>query len=130
MPPVDLSFLVHPTSGIPIYRQLLDQIRSQILGGRRGEGEYLPSVRSVADSLQINPMTVSKAYSLLEREGLVELVKGQGMRVAAMRSSSRAKSDALLPLLEQVAATARHLSLSPEQVIKQLKPLLEDHTDD
>ena len=122
--------IVHPTSGIPIYRQLLDQLRAQILGGHRSDGDFLPSVRQVADSLQINPMTVSKAYSLLEREGVVELVRGQGMRVsAASPASARAKSAALLPLLRQVATTARQLSLTPTEVIKQLKPLLEDDHD-
>src|SRR3954447_5029308 len=76
-----LFLAVAPTSGVPIYRQLADQVRARVLGGRLAVGAFLPSVRQVAEHLQVNPMTVSKAYSLLEREGVVELVRGQGMRV-------------------------------------------------
>src|SRR5829696_5019926 len=75
---------VSPTSGVPIYRQLLDQIRSQIASGRLPADSFLPSVRQLAQQLQVNPMTVSKAYSLLERDGLVELLRGQGMRVKSL----------------------------------------------
>src|SRR5215217_3874647 len=119
MPP-DPPLIVHPTSGIPIYRQLLDQLRAQILGGHRPADSFLPSVRQVAQNLQINPMTVSKAYSLLEREGAVELIRGQGMRVSSSPGTARDKSAALLPLLQQVATAARQLSLPPDHVIKQL----------
>jgi GntR family transcriptional regulator len=123
-----LSLTVSPTSGVPIDRQLIDQIRALIAGGRLSPGEFLPSVRQVAEELEVNPMTVSKAYSLLEKDGVVELVRGQGMRVLPMRAGGNgtAQRDVLLPLLEQVAATARHLSLTPRQVIQQLQPLLEE----
>ena len=125
-----LTMTVSPASGVPIYRQLIDQVRAQIAGGRLAAGEFLPSVRQVADDLQVNPMTVSNAYSLLEKDGVVELVRGQGMRVlpspAGGNGKARAQRDVLLPLLEQVAATARHLSLSPRQVIQLLQPLLEE----
>jgi GntR family transcriptional regulator len=123
-----LALVVSPTSGVPIYRQLMDQIRAQVAGGRLTAGEFLPSVRQVAEELEVNPMTVSKAYSLLERDQVVELVRGQGMRVLGSKSNGNGKAqrDVLLPLLEQVAATARHLSLTPRQVIQQLQPLLEE----
>ena len=106
----------------------MDQIRAQIAGGRLTAGEFLPSVRQVAQELEVNPMTVSKAYSLLEKDQVVELVRGQGMRVLPTRAAGNGKAqrDVLLPLLEQVAATARHLSLTPRQVIQQLQPLLEE----
>lgn len=122
----DVSLHVSPVSGVPIYRQLVEQIRTQVAGGRLGAGEFLPSVRQVAEELQINAMTVSKAYSLLERDGVVELVRGQGMRVKEMATNGKVRREAMLPLLKQVAATAQQLSLRPEQVIAQLKPLLED----
>jgi GntR family transcriptional regulator len=126
--PTALAIVVSPVSGVPIYRQLMDQVRALIAGGRLAPGEFLPSVRQVAEKLEVNPMTVSKAYSLLEKEGFVELVRGQGMRVLPMRAAGNGKAqrDVLLPLLEQVAATARHLSLTPRQVIQQLQPLLEE----
>jgi GntR family transcriptional regulator len=125
-----VSIHVLPNSGVPIYRQLIDQIRAQIAGGRLAAGEFLPSVRQVAEELQVNPMTVSKAYSLLERDGVVELVRGQGMRVRETATNGKVRREAILPLLQQVAATARQLALRPEQVLAQLKPLLEDPDDD
>lgn len=123
---------VSPTSGVPIYRQLLDQIRAQVASGRLPPDEFLPSVRQLAQQLQVNPMTVSKAYSLLERDGLVELVRGQGMRVKAPTPSAngKARRQVLLPLLEQVAATARQLSVEPDEVIALLKPLLKETNDE
>src|SRR5262245_1251530 len=124
-----LALYVSPASGIPIYRQLVDQIRAQIAGGRLGSGEFLPSVRTVAEELAVNPMTVSKAYSLREREGAVELVRGQGMRIndPGPAGNGKARRQALLPLLEQVALTAKQLNLTPHQVLAQLKPLLEEN---
>jgi GntR family transcriptional regulator len=122
---------VAPTSGVPIYRQLVDQIRAQVAGGRLETGRFLPSVRQVADHLEINPMTVSKAYSLLEKDGIVEHVRGQGMRVnhPGPAANGKARRQAILPLLKQVAEAAKHLALTPEQVITQLKPLLENSDD-
>jgi GntR family transcriptional regulator len=119
---------VSPASGVPIYRQLQDQIRSQIAGGRLAPGEFLPSVRQLAQRLAVNPMTISKAYSLLERDGLVELVRGQGMRInpPSPSANGKAQRQVLLPLLEQVAATARQLSLPPADVLALLKPLLKE----
>ncbi len=76
-------------------------------------------------------MTVSKAYSLLEKDGIVEFVRGQGMRVNPPGSAAngKARKQAILPLLQQVADAARHLALTPDQVMSQLKPLLEDPDD-
>jgi GntR family transcriptional regulator len=124
-----LFLQVSPTSGVPIYRQLQDQIRSQIAGGRLAAGEFLPSVRQLAQRLQVNPMTVSKAYSLLERDHLVELVRGQGMRVnpPTPAANGKARRQVLLPLLEQVAATARQLSVPPDEVFALLRPLLKEN---
>ena len=125
-----ISLNVAPTSGMPIYRQLMDQIRAQVAGGRLTSGEFLPSVRQVAEELAINPMTVSKAYSLLERDGVIENVRGQGMRVTQQPTNGKARREAIKPLLQQVAVTAKQLDLAPPQVIAQLKPLLEQEADD
>jgi GntR family transcriptional regulator len=125
-----VSLHVSPSLGVPIYRQLIDQVRAQIAGGRLAAGEFLPSVRAVAEELQVNPMTVSKAYSILERDGVVELVRGQGMRVVESATNGKVRREAILPLLKQVATTAKQLNLKPEQVIAQLKPLLEDSSDE
>ena len=126
-------FQIHPTSGVPIYRQFMDQVQSHIHAGRLPSGEMLPSVRQIAEELQVNPMTVSKAYSLLERDGLVERLRGQGMRVkAASRAMLPVKErrQMIHPLLEQVAAKAFQLGLTREQVLAALTPLLKERGDD
>lgn len=128
MDPV-LLFQINPSSGVPIYRQLMDQVRTLIGTGRLTEGAMVPSVRQIAEGLQINPMTVSKAWSLLERDGVLERVRGQGMRVLAAakpRATVKERQQALQPLLEQVVIQAAQLSLSREQVLAAMAAALKE----
>ncbi len=128
MDPV-LLFQINPSSGLPIYRQLMDQVRTLIGAGRLTEGDMVPSVRQIAEGLQINPMTVSKAWSLLERDGVLERVRGQGMRVLAaakVRGTVKERQQTLQPLLEQVVAQAAQLSLSREQVLAAMAAALKE----
>jgi GntR family transcriptional regulator len=127
-----LSLSVAPTSGVAIYRQIVEQVKAQVAGGRLEPGELLPSVRQVAEQLQINPMTVSKAYSILEREDVVELVRGQGMRVRppGAAANGKAREQAILPLLRDVARRSKQLSLSPRQVLDKLETLLKEERDE
>src|SRR4051812_4778296 len=122
MPPAFL-FSVQPASGVPIYRQLIEQVLLLSASGRLEPGDFLPSVRQVADEVAVNPMTVSKAYSLLERDGVVELVRGQGMRLLAAqpRATMRARLEELAPLLDQIAARARQLAIAPEIAVEELR---------
>jgi GntR family transcriptional regulator len=75
------QFEVHPSSGVPIYLQIIEQINAMIAGGNLGEGDMLPSVRQMATELGVNPMTISKAYSKLEAEEVVGRVRGKGAKV-------------------------------------------------
>ena len=104
-----------------------------IAAGRIPADEMLPSVRQIAEDLQINPMTVSKAYSLLQRDGVLERVRGQGMRVASTSNALptvRKRQQTLKPLLKQVATEAYQLNLTQDQVLAALKPLLKDLQND
>ena len=73
-------------SGDPIYRQIADQLKEEILTGKMKQGEYLPSIRSLAKDLKISVITTVKAYELLEAEGLVCAVQGKGFLVNAQDS--------------------------------------------
>lgn len=113
----------------PIYRQLVDQVRRLVAGGQLAPGDTLPSVREVAQQLTVNPMTVSKAYGLLEIEGLLERRRGVGMTVAARGLTAPDPADraALLrPTLERAAREARELELDPETVLSLFNTILKE----
>lgn len=116
---------------MPIYRQLMEQVIALSSSGRLPPGTLLPSIRQLAEDLAVNPNTVSKAWSLLERDGVVELVRGQGMRLVAptTRSTPAKRLAELQPLLEQVAAHAHRLALPPATVLAALEKLLPVETD-
>ena len=73
-------------SGIPIYQQIADQLRSDILAGKLKEGDYLPSIRGLAKDLKISVITTMKAYEQLEAEGLVTAAQGKGFYINAQDS--------------------------------------------
>ena len=104
-------------SGQPIYRQIIAQIRSQIISGRLPVGQQLMSVRDLARQLKVNPMTISKAYAFLETESLVQRRRGVGLFVAEVRQSQKeqTKMKILEELLRKAAVTAAQLDISPEE---------------
>lgn len=127
---MDASLLtIQPASAEPIYRQIVEQLRRLIAGGQIAPGDLLPSVRDVAGFHAVNPMTVSRAYSLAESEGMLERLRGKGMAVAAgtRATQSQAQRLALLePQLTSLARQARELELPAEPVLRRLGKLLEE----
>lgn len=73
-------------SGVPIYQQIAEQLKADILAGKLKEGAYLPSIRSLAKELKISVITTMKAYEQLEAEGLVTAAQGKGFYVNAQDS--------------------------------------------
>lgn len=73
-------------SGVPIYQQIAEQLKTDILAGKLKEGEYLPSIRGLARDLKISVITTMKAYEQLEAEGLVTAAQGKGFYVNAQDS--------------------------------------------
>ena len=117
-------FILNPQAGVPIYRQLLDQVRRMVASGQLQPGSPLPSVRDLAIKHAINPMTISKAYSMLEAEGLLERNRGKAMTVA---SQARAQSPVskrlqqLAPHLDHLVLAAQQLQLTEAEVVKALR---------
>ena len=72
----------NPSSGVPMYLQLLEQVKHAIATGALKPGEHLPSIRPLAEELVVNPNTVAKAYRELEHEGVIELRQGAGAFVS------------------------------------------------
>lgn len=112
----------------PIYQQIAAQLRRLVMSGRLAAGEELPSVREVAGHHAINPMTVSRAYSQLEAEGVLERRRGKGMVVAESRRrplSDERRMQELDAALAELARQARELGLPAEPVLERLRRLLE-----
>lgn len=120
-------FMIQAGSVEPIYRQLIEQTRRLIASGQLSPGDPLPSVRDMAAALAINPMTISKAYSLLEAEGSVTRRRGIGMTIAPPPSGARtfaARLEILRPTLEQAAHESSQLELPAETVVTAFKRIL------
>ena len=114
-----------PSSATPIYRQIVDQVARAVASGTLAAGDDLPSVRAVAQHYVVNPMTVSKAYSLLELQGLVERRRGVGMIIrAAMVAALPERLAQLRPTLEHAASVSRQLSIAPEAAIEAFQQIL------
>ncbi len=113
-------FSIDTGSSEPIYRQLVEQARRLIAGGQLAPGDAMPSVRDIAQALALNPMTVSKAYGILEMEGVLSRRRGIGMTVAEAPKSAHSvanRADLLRPTLERAALEARQLELDDDTVI-------------
>jgi len=107
-------FTLEPASGVPIYRQLMDQVRRLVASGHLAPGAELPSVREVATEYTVNPTTISKAYGLLELEGLVQRNRGKPMTIAPLRRNQQAMTHRLRQIEAQVDSlvlAARQLDL-------------------
>ena len=113
-------------SGIPIYQQIAEQLRADILAGKLKEGEYLPSIRGLARDLRISVITTLKAYEQLEGEGLVTAAQGKGFYVNAQDSEMlkeqhlRKVEEALLEAI-RAAEIAR---MTEEELLGTLQALL------
>ena len=128
MPDLDL-FTVATGSSEPIYRQLVEGVRRRVMAGQLKAGDEVPSVRELAQALAVNPMTVSKAYGLLEAAGVLERRRGLSMVVSqahghAHRAADRA--ELLRPTLQRAAQEARQLQLPASQVLALFKSILEE----
>lgn len=128
MPSESAPFEINPNSGVPIYRQIVDQVLALVAGGALRPGDLLPSVRQVARDAAVNPMTVSKAYSKLEADGVVRRVRGQGMEVLPP-STNGTLDDRLAQFrttIEPALHRARQLGLTTDQIRESISSLLQD----
>ena len=100
-----LLIVVDSHSGVPVYRQLIEQVRFQVAAGLLRPGSELPSTRALSQELGVNPMTVSKAYGLLEEEGLVTRRPGLALVVRdGARADGAGRRAELLTLLHPIAS--------------------------
>jgi GntR family transcriptional regulator len=114
-----MEFQCDPTSRVPIYRQLMDQIRQAVARGRLRAGSRLPSVRVLSRELVVNPNTVARAYTELEREGVLNTRQGLGVFVAEPQAelSASARRERLSAALDRFLTEAVHLGFSSDDVM-------------
>ena len=110
-------------SGVPIYRQVIRQIRRQIMTGELTQDDRLQTVRDLAAKLKVNPMTISKAYSFLEAEGLVIRRRGVGLFVADVKKDrmSKIKTQLLDETVRKTAVAAIQLGVSEQDAVQLLR---------
>ncbi len=123
-----MKIIISNTSGVPIYEQIKEQIKSSILSGEVEENQLLPSLRQLARELKISVLTTTRAYTELEQEGYVTNVQGKGCYVLG-RGSELIREQLLRDIEENLSAaikSARRAEVSEEDLIKMLKILMED----
>lgn len=126
---INLLFQVQPGSGVPIYRQIIDQVNRMVISGYLKPGDELPSVRQVASDLEVNQMTISKAYSLLEAAGVLERNRGRPMAVATGQGETQSTAkrlELIRPALMEAVTQTNQLALPKEVVLKEFTKLLEE----
>ena len=114
---------------VPIYEQLIDQIKNEIISGSLKENEVLPSVRTLSSELRISALTVKKAYDRLEEEGFVVTVHGKGTYVAAtdQKLAMEARRKAIEDDFAMIIDKARAIGFEKDEIMEIVKIILEDH---
>src|ERR1041385_448252 len=115
---MNLHLHIDPHSGLPVYRQMIDQIKYYIASGTLKAGDQLPSVRELAQRLAVNPTTVVKAYSELQHEEVIEIRHGKGAFVAQAnaRASEFQKDRVVRRLARQLAVESQQIGADYEFV--------------
>jgi GntR family transcriptional regulator len=122
-----MLFHVNPSSGVPIYAQIEAQVKNAIAAGALKPDHVLPSVRTLAAEVGINPTTVARAYQNLERDGVIRTVPGGGTYVAdnVPRFLKSEKLRRLQPYARQIAVEGIQLGLTEDDIMRILQAELE-----
>lgn len=122
-----LYFQLNVHSGVPVYRQLMDQIGHYVAGGALTPGDQLPSIRELAKALAVNPTTIVKAYGELAHEGLIEILHGRGAFVATSAPvwPPERRRERLQTLASQLAVESRQMGASDTEAFAALRQSFE-----
>ena len=115
-----LHFQFDPHSGVPVYRQLMDQIKYYVASGTLSSGDQLPSIRELAQSLAVNPTTIVKTFNELVHEGVVELRHGKGAFIAQRSEdiSIEEGEKSMRRLARQLAVEASQMKADRNRVLE------------
>ncbi len=123
-----MLILVDPNSGVPVYRQLMDQIKFHISSGILKPGDELPSTRTLSTELGVNPMTISKAYGYLEKEDVLERRRGRPLMVKALNpdETEDLKMNQLGESLKPSVRVVRQLGISRSDAVDQFDQMIKE----
>lgn len=118
-----IKFLLDYSSGVPVYRQIIDQIRFGIASGQLKLGEQLPTVRTLAVELKVNLNTVSKAYKELEIKNILETQQGTGTFVSGTKQvvPKKEREDKLKEICTQFSSVAFSYGYTLDEIMQELK---------
>ncbi len=113
-----MHFRLNPGSGVPIYLQLMEQIKHGIETGALQPGDQLPGIRKLAESMVMNPNTVAKAYKELEHEGFIEVRHGAGAFISVQLNHREVhdRMELARPVIEHAVAQAIQLGLTEDEI--------------
>ena len=123
-----MKIIINSSSMVPIYEQIVDQVKAQIVAGDLKENDILPSVRELAKGLKISALTVKKAYDNLEQDGFTVTVHGKGTYVAAA-NPERMKEEQMRSVeaeLDWTVQKARRCCLADAEIRKIFEIIMED----
>jgi len=116
-------------SGTPIYTQIVEQVKQQVVSGELKPGDQLPTVRALALELRVNFNTVARAYRLLDEAGIISTQQGRGtyiLEVPPPERTDKLRRQALEALIRNFLSEAFHLGCSPDEISKTLKKQLDN----
>ena len=123
-----MRIIINTSSMVPIYEQIMDQIKKMVIRKELKSGDNLPSVRALAAELKISALTVKKAYDLLEEEGFIATVHGKGsyVRDADPEMMAEQRYRQIEEEMALIVQKARSYGLEDEQLVQLLDLILED----
>jgi len=126
LPGADFEFALDLRSGVPVYRQVIDQVRAGVASGALRAGDQLPTVRQLAVDLTINPNTVMRAYRELELGGLLETHPGTGtfIRDKKVEKNSAERQRQLAQMAGEAAARAGAAGFTLQELLEELRELM------
>ncbi|PJI08252.1 MULTISPECIES: GntR family transcriptional regulator [Clostridium] len=115
-------------SSIPIYQQIVDEIKEQVIKGILQGGDKLPSVREMASIITANPNTISRAYSELERQNVIETIRGRGTYVTVDYKPVMEKErlESLKGNIKKIIVEAKYMGISKKKILKIVENTYED----
>jgi len=124
-----LNIIISNSTGEPIYEQIVNQIKSQILSGILKEGEALPSIRNLAQELRISVITTKRAYEELEREGFIFTMPGKGSFISAQNKEllREKRMKTIEEKLQEAIEESKIIGLDLEELMNVLKILYEEN---